>query len=277
MPFISQRAVTIERCTVKINGLSPSLDGLRLVQLSDFHFDGQRLSESLLINAIETANQLQPDLVLLTGDYVTDSPDPIFQLVPHLERLKSPYGTHAVLGNHDNYFPHSRTTITQALSSAHINVLWDQVTYLWDHSVALVGLSDYWWTKFNPHPVMANIPADVPRIVLAHNPDTARTLRNCRVDLQLSGHTHGGQVVVPGLGPVVKGIRKVRKCSSRPVRRWLPLLTQNCDKVVQNWEWAQGLHHIGDNRLYVNRGLGSFWPGRMFCPPEVSLLTLTCA
>ncbi len=274
MGFLFGKDITVEQYLIEIRDLPPALHGLRLVQLSDFHFDGQRLTESRLIDAIRTSNQLRPDLILLTGDYVTDSPAPIFQLLPHLENLSSTYGTYAVLGNHDNYYPDSRSTITRALSSSNIHVMWDQVTYLWNHSLALVGLSDYWWPGFDPAPVMQPIPQETPRIVLSHNPDSANVLRRYRVDLQLSGHTHGGQVIVPGLGPIVKGIKKVRKCSSKRVRRWLPLITKNCDKVVQHWEWAQGLHAVGDNILYVNRGLGTHWPGRFFCPPEVTLLTL---
>lgn len=272
--LLRKQAVSVERHRIPIHDLPRSLDGLRIAQLSDFHYDGKRLSTDLLLNAIKASNELNPDLVVLTGDYVTDSPEVIFSLIPHLHDLKSNYGIHAVLGNHDNIFSHSRSTITQALKSADINVLWDQVSYLWGGALALVGLSDYWWKHFNPAPVMNLIPKDTPRIVLSHNPDSAKPLSQYRVDLQLSGHTHGGQIVFPGLGPIVKGMRTVRKNSAKPIRRTLSKLTQNCDKIVQYWEWAEGLHNIGDNVLYVNRGLGTHWPGRLFCPPEVTLLTL---
>ena len=268
------QAVRVERHRIPIQGLPRSLDGLRIVQLSDFHYDGRRLSEELLTQAIKASNELKPELVFLTGDYVTDAPEAIFKLVPYLETLKTSYGIHAVLGNHDNIFSHSRSTITQALSGINVNVLWDQVSYLWGGALALVGLSDYWWKHFNPAPVMNLIPHGTPRIVLSHNPDSAKSLSQYRVDLQLSGHTHGGQVVVPGLGPIAKGMRKIRKRSAKPIRRQWSRVTRNCDKIVQNWDWAEGLHEVGSNLLYVNRGLGTHWPGRLFCPPEVSLLTL---
>ena len=268
------QSVKVERQGIPVQGLPRSLDGLRIVQLSDFHYDGQGLSEELLKRAIEVSNQLNPELVVLTGDYVTDSPEEIYSLVPFLDTLNSTYGTHAVLGNHDNIYRHSRTTITQALKSININVLWDQVSYLWGGALAMVGLSDYWWKHFDPAPVMNRLPPQTPRIVLSHNPDSAKPLSHYRVDLQLSGHTHGGQVIVPGLGPIVKGMRKVRKHSAKPIRRQWSRMTKNCDKIVMNWDWAEGLHEVGNNLLYVNRGLGTHWPGRLFCPPEVSLLTL---
>lgn len=266
--------VSIESHEIPVRGLPRALDGLRITQLSDFHYDEDGLTEELLLDAIAVSNELDPDMVVLTGDYVTDAPDPIYRLVPHLEKLNSRYGTHAVLGNHDNIYPHSRTTITRAMNLANINVLWDEVSFLWGGGLALVGLSDYWWKHFNPAPVMQGIPEDMPRLVLSHNPDSAKILSRYRVDLQLSGHTHGGQVVLPGLGPVVKGMRKVRKCAARPFKHQWSKWTKNCDKIVQYWEWAEGLHTVGNNMLYVNRGLGTHWPGRLFCPPEVSFLTL---
>jgi uncharacterized protein len=269
-----KQPIRIERHSIPVRDLPRSLDGLRIVQLSDFHYDGKGLSTELLLNAIKVSNSLNPDLIVLTGDYVTDAPEDIYQLVPYLQLLNSPYGIHAILGNHDNIYSHSRSTITAALQSVEINVLWDQVSYLWGGALAVVGLSDYWWKHFNPQPVMDLIPGSTPRIVLSHNPDSAKPLSQFRVDLQLSGHTHGGQVVLPGLGPIVKGMRTIRKRSSKPIRRQWSRLTKNCDKIVQYWEWSEGLHAVGDNTLYVNRGLGTHWPGRLFCPPEVSLLTL---
>lgn len=81
-----------------------------------------------------------------------------------------------------------------------IHVLWDQVAYPLGPELALIGLRDYWSPRFNPAPVMVQVPQEIPRIVLSHNPDSARTLKQWRVDLQLSGHTHGGQIVLPGWG-----------------------------------------------------------------------------
>ncbi|MCG9893327.1 MAG: metallophosphoesterase [Thermosynechococcaceae cyanobacterium MS004] len=267
-------SLSVEEITVPVRDLPRHLDGLKMVQLSDFHFDGVRLSPQLLEEAIALTNAAHPDLIVLTGDYVTDTPSPIHELTKYLSTLQSRLGTYAVLGNHDLYQPLSRSTITRALTGVGIRVLWDEVVYPCGEDLALVGLRDYWSPQFNPHPVMAQISSQTPRIVLSHNPDSANTLQNHRVDLQLSGHTHGGQIILPGYGPMVRGLRTIRKNSHKSVQHWLKPLTKNCDKIVQYWDWAQGLHRVGNNLLYVNRGLGTHHPGRLFCPPEVTILQL---
>ena len=121
---------------------------------------------------------------------------------------------------------------------------------------------------------MNQLNSELPRIVLSRNPDTAKVLQQWRVDLQLSGHTHGGQIVIPGIGPAVIGLKAIRRRIPKPVRRLIPFLRKDCNKVVRHWEWAQGWHQVGRNQLYVNRGLGTYWPGRFFCPPEVTIITL---
>lgn len=264
--------LTVERLQVTIADLPPALKGLRLVQLSDFHFDGLRLSKSMLAKAIMASNEAEPDLVLLTGDFVTDDPVWIHSLATWLKTLQSRYGVFAALGNHDICYRRSRSTITQALTDAGVQVLWNEVAYPLGLELPIVGLADYWSSEFDAAPVMEKLDAAVPRIVLSHNPDTAEILQPWRVDLQLSGHTHGGQVVLPGLGTVSQHIAAMYVKLPKRLRRIY--LFRACYRVVKHWKWARGLHSIGNNQLYVNRGLGTYLPGRLFCPPEVTVITL---
>ncbi|MBD2020093.1 metallophosphoesterase [Leptolyngbya sp. FACHB-36] len=265
--------LTVERVRVEIADLPNSLNNLRLVQLSDFHFDGLRLSERLLKRAIAASNAAAPDVVLLTGDYITDDPAYIHELAPWLKTLHSRCGIIACLGNHDICRRPSRAEVTQALSSVGVVVLWNDVAYPLGPELPIVGLADFWSAEFAPAPVMAKLNPAVPRIILSHNPDTAELLQAWRVDLQLSGHTHGGQVVVPGVGTLAQLAAPLYYKLPKRVRRSLPGL-KSYYRVAKHWEWSQGLHRVGSNQLYVNRGLGTYFPGRVFCPPEVTVITL---
>jgi uncharacterized protein len=268
--------LSIDSLTIAIAGLSPALHNTKLVQFSDFHYDGVRLSDNLLTQAIAASNALEPDLILLTGDYVTHEPEPIHHLVRHLKQLRSRSGILAVLGNHDLHEDRSQAEVTAALTDIGVQVLWNQVTYPLGADLAFVGLADFWSGEFAPTPVISDLAPNLPRIVLSHNPDTAQILQKWRVDLQLSGHTHGGQVVIPGLGTISELYEDLFYSIPKAVRRSIPFMKQHCHRVVQHWEWASGLHQVGDNLLYVNRGLGTYLPGRLFCPPELTAITLVC-
>ncbi len=265
--------LTVERLQIAIAGLPANLKGTRLAQLSDFHFDGIRLSKELLEEAIATTNASQPDLILLTGDFITDIPTPIHELAERLGTLKSQHGIYAVLGNHDIRYRHSRLEVTNALQLNGIQVLWNEVTYPLGSQLALVGLADYWSTDFKPSTLLSQLDEAMPRIVLSHNPDTAELLQQWRIDLQLSGHTHGGQVFLPGVGNMAHHMSTMYRKLPKQAKRYAPLLKE-CSRTMKHWEWAQGLHQVGKNQLYVNRGLGTYLPCRFFCPPEITVITL---
>ncbi|MEL7038424.1 MAG: metallophosphoesterase [Cyanobacteria bacterium J06592_8] len=268
-------SLQVEHLTLAIANLPASLDRIRLVQLSDLHYDGFRLSDRLLAEAIAEANQVNPHLIFLTGDYVTDDPTPIHRLVWHLKLLRSQAGVYAVLGNHDYHHPTSQGIITEAFTKIGISVLANQVVYPLGSELAIVGLPDIYSGQFNPESVMDLIDQDIPRVVLSHSPDTADLLKKWRIDLQLSGHTHGGQIVLPGIGPLPGWLRDFQSQLPKPLRFLVPLKS-GCRRIFKHWEWASGLHRVGANSLYVNRGLGTYPPGRFNCPPEVTVITLRC-
>jgi predicted MPP superfamily phosphohydrolase len=266
--------LTVNRVTVPIFDLPQRLEGCRIVQLSDFHYDGLRLSTELLRQVVDRVNGLRPDLIALTGDYVTKDPTPIWELTSYLSQMQSRYGTVAILGNHDNITLDGRQMILRSLRQAGITTLWNDIAYPLGDDVAVVGLADLWSQDFDPAPMFASLPPAQPRLVLSHNPDTAEFLMPWRVDLQLSGHTHGGQIVLPGLGPLPALSQELRQVTAKWLPVGFPYLGRKCLKVVRHWEWVSGLHGVGQNQLYVNRGLGTYAPGRWRCPPEVTVLEL---
>lgn len=273
MNWVFSEPLSVEKLTITIADLPQSLQGTKLVQLSDLHYDGIRLSDNVLAQAIEATNQAEPDLILLTGDYVTAEPTPIYSLIQQLKHLQSRAGVCAVLGNHDLYYSQSKAQVTEALTSIDVQVLWDEIAYPLGAELPIVGLADFWSGKFDPAPVMNQLDPKTPRIVLSHNPDSAEFLQQWRVDLQLSGHTHGGQVMIPGIGSAPALLKKLQPYIPQAVQSRIPFI-KACTKVVKHWEWAQGLHQVGSNQLYINRGLGTYAPGRLFCPPEVTVITL---
>jgi uncharacterized protein len=266
-------SVQVDRLTISIRNLPDRLRGLTIVQMSDFHYDGLFLKEDLLNDAIVAANQAQADLIVLTGDFVSRKTDWITALATQLGRLRSRYGTFGVLGNHDLIMPHARRDIIAALAAVDIPILWNQVVYPCGDDFALVGLPDFWSKEFNPGSVFGSIDPAIPRLVLSHNPDSAAVLKQWRVDLQLSGHTHGGQLVLPGIGNLAAIAAKFGDYLPDSIQTAIPGL-RSARRVVQNWDWVQGRHDVGTNQLYVNRGLASYPPGRLFCPPEVTIITL---
>jgi predicted MPP superfamily phosphohydrolase len=274
LPPILSQSLKVERLTIPIKGLSSSLEGTKIVQLSDLHDDGVCLSPQLLNQVITINNQEKPDLVLLTGDYITNEADTIYNLAPKLKLLQSRAGIYAVLGNHDVLYPNAKPIITEALTHVGIKVLCNEIISPLGDNLPIVGLADFWSKEFNPEPTMTKLSPKQPCLVLSHNPDTATILNNWRVDLQLSGHTHGGQIVIPGFGPGLMLLQQIRQYIPHKLEKCLPYV-HHCSSILKNWQWCQGWHDVRGNQLYVNRGLGTYFPGRFFCPPELTVITLT--
>jgi uncharacterized protein len=249
---------------VYLPGLSEAFDAFRAVQLSDIHMD-EFTEPFFLRDAVQRINRLNPDAVFLTGDFVTHqfmprkfSKGSAWQCANILSQIQCPH-RYAVLGNHDVQI--SETVVTQALTANAITVLRNSFLPIERAGARfwLAGLDDPVEGKPDPD---AAIPASIrnvpnePVVLLCHAPDYADTLltqpAGKSVALMLSGHTHGGQIRLPLIGPLV-----------------LPVLGQ---------KYVEGRFRFGNLRLYVNRGLGAVGvPFRLDCPPEITLHTLRSA
>jgi predicted MPP superfamily phosphohydrolase len=257
--FIEPAHPILNRVDIPLRRLPPAFDGFTIVQLSDFHYD-EIFSAVPIRRAVQTVNKLQPDLIVLTGDYVTE---PILHRFLHnrkqaanaaepcgalLRQLRAGFGLHAILGNHDHNTDGHR--VTECLQSQGIPVLINR-------SIAIErGGARLWLAGIDDNPdegditlTLKGVPADEPVVALVHEPDAADLVARHSVDLQLSGHSHGGQVRLPLIGPV-----------------YLPPLGKK-------YPW--GLRKVGSLALYTNVGLGTMGaPVRFNCPPEITLFTL---
>jgi uncharacterized protein len=239
--------------------LPEAWDGFRIVQLSDFHFD-RYFSVVPLRKAIEIVNPLQPDLIVLTGDFVTlpifsggtrskQSAAEVEPCSELLAQLRARSGLFACLGNHDAGTDPVR--VAETLQARGIQVLRNRSlpleregSRLW-----LCGVDDVLEGDPALDLTLLGIPPDEPVVLLAHEPDFAIEVSRHRVDLQLSGHSHGGQVRIPLLGAP-----------------YLPELGR---------KFPKGLYKVGSLNLYTNVGLGTVRiPVRFDCPPEITLFTL---
>lgn len=212
---VATRRFEITRRVFPVNDLPPELVGLRLVQLTDVHH-GPWIPLSHVRHVVAAANALDPDVVLLTGDYVHRSPAYIAPVVDALAGLRARVGVVGVLGNHDWW--ESAPLTRAAFKRAGIPLIDNARQFVTparrltaepaDDALCIAGVGDYYEDEQRYDDALGGLPDAMPRLLLSHNPDVAedRAFRasRCRVDLMLSGHTHGGQIHVPGLGtPIV--------------------------------------------------------------------------
>lgn len=246
---------------IPVRSLPASHEGFRVVQMSDLHAS-KHVTSTYLNEAVDLAQAQNPDVLVLTGDYIHKGSRHVSEVAKVLGKLKAPHGVFAVLGNHDysvrNSFGYRRyknlhQEIADALSNQGIRVLHNETLPLVKEGqrIYLSGVADLWSRVCDPDQALAGLCPQTPRIVLAHNPCTIEHLGKHRCDLMLSGHTHGGQVKLPGIGPVALGPKGRR--------------------------FAAGLYRHGPSYLYVNKGVGFGLRLRFNVRPEVAVLTLRCA
>jgi hypothetical protein len=242
----------IDRIPLAIRNLHPALEGLTIVQITDVHLYPLTQPE-LVKKSVLMTNELKPDLVVLTGDYVWQDLDAIYELAPLFAGLDAKYGIFSTLGNHDYWL--DADVITRAMESAGLPVLINQGVSIQQGkgSIFVAGLDDGWSGTPDLDETLDGANSSEPVILLCHEPDLAdRYSLDGRVDVQLSGHTHGGQIRLPGIGAMV-----------------LPYLGRKYDI---------GLYRVNEMLLYTNRGLGVISePVRFNCPPEISQFILQSA
>ena len=232
----------------------------RIVQISDLHCS-RAVKKDYLLRCMEQINQLEPDMVVLTGDYITYEGKNGYkqQVVDVVARLQSRHGIFACLGNHDYGFmtrfhqkgrTELREFLTEGMAQQGVRVLQNE-----SHAITLdqqrlwmVGLGDLWSKDFAPALAFAKVAPAEPVITLAHNPDTIDLLQEYPAHAVLCGHTHGGQINIPFLGP--------------------PFLP------IKNRQFCAGMFHVYGKSLYVNRGLGRLGRLRFNCRPEITVFTL---
>jgi predicted MPP superfamily phosphohydrolase len=242
--------IELTQISLTLPRLAPEFDGYRIAHISDIHLDiwtpRDRISQ-----AVELVNRQAPDLVVITGDFVTYLAGHFAaDLVAVLGALAPRQATLAVLGNHDHWT--DATTVRRVIAQSGIVELSNAVYMLrrGEAMLHIAGVDDVWERQDRLDLVLAQLPAEGAAILLAHEPDYADvSAATGRFALQLSGHSHGGQVIIPFWGPLV-----------------LPLHAR---------KYPVGRYQVGGMIQYTNRGLGMISPHVRFnCRPEITVFTL---
>ena len=234
--------IGLTHASLSVSGLAPALDGLRIGLVTDIHHSRTVPADDVTA-AVRLALDAQPDLIVLGGDYVTwgerEYVGPVAEL---LAPLSAPHGVFAILGNHDD-----DRDMPAALAAQRFTVLKDQRTRITVRGEPLEIAGIRFWTRRPQDIARVLRQAKDTTILLAHDPRRLVEAASLNVPAVLSGHTHGGQVVLPGFGAIA--------------RRRFPVL--------------QGLGSRGNTNIFVSRGVGTVYvPVRLNCPPEVAVVTL---
>lgn len=249
-PRIKPNWVEVKHLRLVLPRLDPAFHGYRLVQISDLHADIS-LTRTHLVDIVERINRQEPDLVAITGDFVSYHAQPyVKDIAATLSQLRPRDATVAVLGNHDYWV--ETALIRQTLQQSGIIELNNAIHPIRRGEAVLhiAGVDDFWQNQARLDEVMAQLPAAGAAILLAHEPDFADiSAATGRFDLQISGHSHGGQVILPFFGPLMTPPFSLK--------------------------YRVGRYQVGGMWLYTNRGLGeSSIRLRINCRPEITVFTL---
>jgi uncharacterized protein len=246
----------IYEAEVPLDKISDSLDGLKIVQISDIHA-GSFITQKPFSTACRMINYLKPDILFLTGDFVNFQPEEMDLILPDLRTLRAEYGVYACLGNHDHYMTNDEhERLINIIRDTDIDLLINdnRTIDIKNDTLQLIATDNSSWKHnfANFDKALTGTIPELTSILLCHDPTNwdKSVRRKLPIDLMLSGHTHGGQVGIELLGQYLNPVRIIYK------------------------QWA-GLYKDKNQYLYVNRGLGTVGPTlRVGMPPEISLIRL---
>ena len=247
--FFEAGWIRVEYQTLPLPRLPLAFQGTRIAFLTDIHH-GPYTDISYVQSIVRTANLLQPDLILLGGDYSLRDPKYIGPCFEMLAELRAPMGVYGVLGNHDYW--HGLQQTRDGFKTAKITELTNRSEWIQKDGerFCLAGVDDLWCGHPNAEAALGGAKAEDACLLLSHNPDFCETLRDRRVGLVLSGHTHGGQVVFPG-----------------GVAPFVPSWYGN--------KYLRGVVQAPETTVLVSRGLGTaILPVRFGSRPEINVITV---
>jgi predicted MPP superfamily phosphohydrolase len=254
--YLEPRWLDLTRRSVRLQ--TPAGGPIRILHLSDLHAS-LLVPLSMIQRAITAGLSEKPDLICVTGDFITHRQDfDAREYAAALRRLSAAAPTFAVLGNHDggewasqHLGNRDHRTVDRILEDAGIELLHNRSAAVEARGARLnvVGVGDLWSDEVDARRAFADVKGGRPTVLLAHNPDAKDEVRRQPWDLMLSGHTHGGQIVIGFDGS-----------------RYAP---------VEDKRYVAGLKTWGTRQIHVNRGVGNIAGVRFRCRPEVSILTLS--
>ena len=244
LPGNESTQLSIERKTLWVPRMPRRLSGIQITHLSDLHFTG-RVSREFFERVVDEANRLESDVIAITGDII-DRAECLSWVAPVLGRLQAKHGVFFILGNHDAR-PGEKAVRTALVEAGLISLGGESVMIEHDGFQLLLAGDERPWFGEAP-PLDGRSEADV-RVLLSHTPDQYAWARQQGFDIVLAGHTHGGQVKLPLIGPVIS-------------------------PSLHGARYADGVFDESPTVMHVSRGLSGLQPFRFGCPPELTRLTL---